>query len=327
MKLDFLHDFVKHSLTIDESAKPRLLDALENEEWVATGLYKYENVNNGEPVADFKSTSSTCWLTNIPMDLVIYGANEKQAKIGTVEPRRNDADMFLDDEEIIEDDSLAFIYGAIKKYGTEIKYRDDLLRYIRTIISMNYETQDKEPELKEPKIVEEYTNQEKLSFDNIEGNPYELFESVGANYLTDNPNLVTALSQDTISKDIDSFWRKLIGKFLDWLYLYKKMNEDDRLCISDIVVTEMNKSFLHGVVLITNGLNGSTQYSRQSLKHVMDTITYLEDFYGARAWISNVYSHSDVYYYAVSFAIWSDNIMSAEHANHLPLIHENKLTE
>lgn len=56
---------------------------------------------------------------------------EKKTRImGTIEPRYNDSKVFLSADECICDDDLAFIYGAIKKYGTEPKYIDDLRDYI-----------------------------------------------------------------------------------------------------------------------------------------------------------------------------------------------------
>lgn len=51
-------------------------------------------------------------------------------KIGTVEPRYNDEKVLLTSDNSIQDDALAFIYGAIKKYGHEPEYFEDLKKYI-----------------------------------------------------------------------------------------------------------------------------------------------------------------------------------------------------
>lgn len=56
-----------------------------------------------------------------------------ERKMGTVEPRYNDARVTLSSDERICDDDLAFIYGAIKKYGTDPKYLEDLRIYIKEI--------------------------------------------------------------------------------------------------------------------------------------------------------------------------------------------------
>lgn len=59
--------------------------------------------------------------------------NGHDRKIGTIEPRYNDVRVFLSEYECICDDDLAFIYGAIKKYGTNPEYLDDLRIYIKEI--------------------------------------------------------------------------------------------------------------------------------------------------------------------------------------------------
>lgn len=51
-------------------------------------------------------------------------------KIGTVEPRYNDVRFTLTEENSIQDDALAFIYGAIKKYGHNPEYYEELKEYI-----------------------------------------------------------------------------------------------------------------------------------------------------------------------------------------------------
>lgn len=48
--------------------------------------------------------------------------------MGTVEP------IYQDDNLIIKDDTIAFIYGAIKKYGNIKESYNDLKKYISTII-------------------------------------------------------------------------------------------------------------------------------------------------------------------------------------------------
>jgi hypothetical protein len=54
-------------------------------------------------------------------------------KIGTIEPRYNVSKVFLSKDVCICDDDLAFIYGAIKKYGTDPKYLNDFRIYIKEI--------------------------------------------------------------------------------------------------------------------------------------------------------------------------------------------------
>ena len=51
-------------------------------------------------------------------------------KLGTVEPRWNDARMNIPENEYLCDDALAFIYGAIKKYGTSKSFIKELKEYI-----------------------------------------------------------------------------------------------------------------------------------------------------------------------------------------------------
>jgi hypothetical protein len=55
----------------------------------------------------------------------------KNRKMGTVEPRYNDSRVMLTENDCICDDVLAFIYGAIKKYGTDKEYLEDLRVYIK----------------------------------------------------------------------------------------------------------------------------------------------------------------------------------------------------
>ena len=144
-------------------------------------------------------------------------------------------------------------------------------------------------------------NCEELGNDVITGNIYDMLNSVGAESSVDNPKKVFAGEKDT------DIYDKHIDELCEWLSIYKKLNSKDRLLLSDVVVTRADKHCLHGVMLVSNGLNGRTKVSSQSLKHVMDIISHLEDFYGARAWISSASMHSDVFYYTISFVIWEEN--------------------
>lgn len=149
-------------------------------------------------------------------------------------------------------------------------------------------------------------NCEELGYDVITGDIYAMLKSVGAEYNVDKPEKVFAGEKNT------DIYDKHIDELCEWLFLYKKLNSKDRLTLSDVVITEADKHCAHGVMLVVNGLNGKTKVSSQSLKHVMDIISHLEDFYGARAWISRVSMHSDVFYYTISFVIWGEN---AENVN------------
>ena len=57
-------------------------------------------------------------------------AEEPVRKMGTVEPRYNDEKVSLTLDNSIQDDALAFIYGAIKKYGQYPELYDELADYI-----------------------------------------------------------------------------------------------------------------------------------------------------------------------------------------------------
>ena len=57
-------------------------------------------------------------------------ATQQIKNMGTVEPRFNDTRVFLSDDTFICDEPLAFIYGAIKKYGTDKAYLEALKEYI-----------------------------------------------------------------------------------------------------------------------------------------------------------------------------------------------------
>lgn len=164
---------------------------------------------------------------------------------------------------------------------------------------------------------------EELNHDNIRENIYDLFKTVGATCWADKPKVVNAVieqSADDWSEGLN--YAKDIAK---WLTLYKELNKGDRLSLSDVVVSGLGSDYIHGVILVDNGLNGITHVSRQSLKHIMDIITYLEDYYGARAFISYTYMHSDCFVYAVTFVIWKshseDKKISRDWGNLKPLYH------
>jgi hypothetical protein len=54
--------------------------------------------------------------------------------MGTVEPRYNDLQIILDEDRSIVDDGIAFIYGAIKKYGYRPNCIEELKEYIKGIL-------------------------------------------------------------------------------------------------------------------------------------------------------------------------------------------------
>lgn len=143
---------------------------------------------------------------------------------------------------------------------------------------------------------------EHLGYDVINLDVYDAFELLGAKTMASTPKTVFVGVKENEKYD------KYFDEFCKWLELYGNLNKKDRLSLSDVVITEATSHCAHGVMHIVNGLNGCTQVSRQSLKHVMDIISHLEDFYGARAWISSVSMHSDVFYYTVSFVIWGDTV-------------------
>lgn len=143
---------------------------------------------------------------------------------------------------------------------------------------------------------------QELGYDVINVNPYDAFKVIGADSSTKNPKTVFA------SEKKDDRYDKYLNELCEWLSDYSRLNKQDRLSLSDVVVTSATSHCVHGVIHVCNGLNGVTNVSRQSIKHVMDIIVHLEDFYGARAWISSVSMHSDVFYYTISFVIWGDRI-------------------
>jgi hypothetical protein len=160
-----------------------------------------------------------------------------------------------------------------------------------------------------------------LGYDAITSNPYDLLEAVGVNTSSEEPHAVYV--GDSCGEK--ERYEDVIEDFSSWLTKYKDINKSERLSISDMAITHATDRYLSGVMLIVNGMNGMTQISRQSLRHIMDIVTYLEDYYGARAFLSQVSSHSDVYYYTLSFVIWDEHIKKAKYdqewGNLKPLYH------
>lgn len=146
---------------------------------------------------------------------------------------------------------------------------------------------------------------QKLSYNVIEGNIYDMFKVVGVKDSTESLKPVFG------EKKSDKY-DECLNDISEWLRGYIKLNKKDGICVSDIFVASTDDYYARGVVHIVNGLNGNTRVSRQSLKHIMDFMIYLEDFYGASAWISKVSMHSDVFYYTVSFAIQGENVGNLE---------------
>ena len=163
---------------------------------------------------------------------------------------------------------------------------------------------------------------EELGHDNITGETYELLHAIGANSAADECHFVTP----ELELGVTQKWNPILNRIAGWVSSYHRLYALDRLSVSDIVATSADNDYIHGVVMIVNGMNGMTQVSSQSLKHVMDVIEHLEDYYGARAWISSVWMHSDVYYYTISFVIWDDvinkeGLPSEKYGNLKPLYH------
>lgn len=151
-----------------------------------------------------------------------------------------------------------------------------------------------------------------LSHDVIRENIYDLIDAVGAEHSPEESSIVYADDEKCDKKDE---YNELLEKFKNWLNGYKEISRSERMNVSDIIITEANKHYVHGVMLLVNGMNGMTQVSRQSLKQVTDVISHLEDHYGARAYISYVSTHSDVYYYGITFVIWDDSLKAEEEHN------------
>ena len=54
--------------------------------------------------------------------------------MGTVEPRWTDLNHPIEGSGVIEDDTIAFIYGAIKKYGAYKELVPELKEYIKKLL-------------------------------------------------------------------------------------------------------------------------------------------------------------------------------------------------
>ena len=114
-----------------------------------------------------------------------------------------------------------------------------------------------------------------------------------------------------------------------WFELYSQLHDKDNLTIYPTIVNNDTKENIdngvvfQGMVMFVNGMNGCTRYSKQSLQHVMDFITFVEDHLGGRACIESTSYHSDVYYYVIHIIIWDDTLepVSAQ-ANCRPLFWE-----
>jgi len=164
---------------------------------------------------------------------------------------------------------------------------------------------------------------EELGYDVIRNSPYDLLSAVGVNHSSKEPHAVYVGEDGKC--DAKDKYEDIMNEFSTWLTKYRDINRPERLTISDIAITAATDRYLHGVMLIVNGMNGMTQVSRQSMKHIMDIMTNLEDHYGARVFLSQVSSHSDVFYYTLSFVIWNEHLMKAkedhEWGNLKPLYH------
>jgi hypothetical protein len=160
---------------------------------------------------------------------------------------------------------------------------------------------------------------EELGYDVITSNPYDLLRAVGVSTASTEVKPVYISGGDDIEINVNA-----LNELAAWLTSYKNLNKPERLSISDIAVAKSSDRLIHGVMLIVNGMNGMTQVLRQSLRHVMDIMGHLEDMYGARVFLSQVSSHSDVYYYVLSFVIWKNGITADdrnEYGNLKPLYH------
>jgi len=162
-----------------------------------------------------------------------------------------------------------------------------------------------------------------LGYDVITSNPYDLLEAVGVDASSKEPHAVYVGDGDKCY--YKAIYESIMDELSSWLTKYKDINKPERLCISDIAITHATERCISGVMLVVNGMNGMTQVSRQSLRHIMDIVSHLEDHYGARAFLAQVSSHSDVYYYILSFVIWNDRVTNAkdnhEWGNLKPLYH------
>jgi len=72
------------------------------------------------------------------------------------------------------------------------------------------------------------------------------------------------------------------------------------------VVFECNDSLTSGAILLTNGNNGFTKFTTESINDVTAFAKLLEDKFDARVYISSTQYHSDVFYYVVRFVVFGD---------------------
>ena len=160
-----------------------------------------------------------------------------------------------------------------------------------------------------------------LSLDILEKPSYEYFDAIKE--ASEYPDTIKKVVVDDAPNN--EYWNNISENIISWVTKYVELNKGDRLSVSDLVIPKLTNNVLRGVFAITNGQNGITQVSRQSLKHVLDIITYLEDYYGARAYISSVFTRSDIFYYTISFVIWKDTLEESvkdnKYGNLRPLYH------
>ena len=96
--------------------------------------------------------------------------------------------------------------------------------------------------------------------------------------------------------------------------LYLKLKKGEPLDFTEKIIrnsskeNEQNGVVFEGLTMFVNGINGCTRVSKQSLQHVLDFITFVEDHLGGRAWIESTSYHSDVYYYVIHVIIWDDTL-------------------
>lgn len=166
---------------------------------------------------------------------------------------------------------------------------------------------------------------EELEHDVYTSNPYDLLDAVGVKTMTDESSYKFVNDEDT--EEDKKKWEWCVKEMSEWASAYKKLNKHDRLTFSDFAIFDAKDDILRGTVLLVNGMNGTTKMSSQSLKHVMDLVQHLEDYYGARALITSVYYHSDVYYYTITFVIWSKYLQEAINnytwGTYRPLYHQS----
>ena len=153
-----------------------------------------------------------------------------------------------------------------------------------------------------------------IRHDVLESNPYDVIQSVGGKYQSEIVDVFYA--DEGAEFEEKETYEEYLKEFAEFLTLYKNLYKYDRISVSDIIVVEASKNCCDGMILLVDGQNGLTQVSRQSLKHVTDIISYLEDHFGARAFISSTTNHSDVYYYTIKFVIWDETVENLKNKNY-----------